>query len=131
MRSSLAPFRAQVVVGVLRGRQQEIGETIGDDAIDLFRHLAIEAAQACLEMRHRNQQLRRDNRRRHRRVHVAGHDNKVGFVLETHRLESQHHLRGLHSVRRRADVEVAVRRRQPEFLQERLSTSLRRSAGRC
>ena len=53
-------FGAQVLARIGRRRQQHVGQPIGHDPVDLLRHRAIVAAQAGLDVRHRDQQLRAD-----------------------------------------------------------------------
>ena len=112
------PFGQQVLVAVARRRQQQIREPIGDDPVDLLGHRAIEAAQAGLDVRDRDQQLRRHQRRRHRRVHVADDDDQVGPLGEADLLERDHHLRGLHRVAAGADAEIAIGRGRSSSLKK-------------
>ena len=60
------------------GREQQVRQVIGDDAIDLLRHPAIEAAQPGLDVRERDVELGRRQRRGQRRVGVAVDEHGVG-----------------------------------------------------
>jgi len=74
--------------------------------------------------RHRNQQLRRHQRRRHRRIHVADHDHEVGALFEAHLFEADHHVARLHGVAGRSDFKVAIGHRQRQFSDETLGHRL-------
>ena len=57
-------------------------DRVGHDAVDLLRHGPIEAAQPGFDVRDRDSELRRDERGRHRRVHVADDEHRRGPPLE-------------------------------------------------
>jgi len=107
-------FALQVGERAAFGRVQAIGELVGDDAIDLFGHLAVIAAQAGFDMRHRNAFLRCDQRAGHRRIDVAHHQHARRPMAVERRLEPPHHFGGLCGVAARADIEIDVRARQAE-----------------
>jgi hypothetical protein len=90
---------AQVLVGVGRGREQEVCDLIRQQAVDLFGHRAVAAAQPRLDVRDRDAELRADERGGERRVHVAVHHDPVGAVFEDYRLEAAHHVGRLRGVR--------------------------------
>ena len=72
------PSRREVVDGLVRVREQQVGELVGHDAVDLLGHRAIEAAQPGLDVRDTGCRAWRDERRGERRVDVAGHEHEVG-----------------------------------------------------
>ena len=74
------PFAAEVFVGVRRGGQQEIGDGVGDEAVDFLGHGAVEAAQAGFDVGHLDAQLGGDQRAGHGGVDVADDHDPVGLV---------------------------------------------------
>ena len=113
-------LRDQVPVRVRAGGEQQIGERVRDDPVDLLRHRAIARAQSRLDVRHpdRRRRLRRHDRARQRRVHVPHHDHPVGPVVRENLLERLHDARRLDGVGRRADTQMDVRRRDLQVLEE-------------
>ena len=87
MRSSGMPSRAQVAIGRGAGREAEVGELVGEDAVDLLGHGAVEAPHPGLDVRHRMPFFCRHERRGERGVHVAVDHDPVGGVALEHRLE--------------------------------------------
>ena len=75
---------------------------------------------AGFDVADRDQELRRGQGRRHRRVHVARDEDDVGLGLEQHRLEALHDRGRLLRVRSRADAERVVRLADAELLEEDL-----------
>jgi len=106
-------FCFQIDIRVGGRRQQDVGEAVGDDAVDLFRHRPIETAEPGFEVSDGDQQLRRHQRRGHGRVHIAGGNYEIRFFGEADFLESDHHLGRLHRVRRRSDIQITIRRGRP------------------
>ncbi len=98
--------------------EQVIAELVGDDPVDLLGHRAVEAPQAGLDVRDRDAELDRDERRGERGVDVARNDHEFGTLALHHRLDSLHHTRGLHGVARRPHAEHVVGRRDAELLEE-------------
>ena len=47
----------EVVDGVGRRHEQQVGDRVGDETVDLFGHLPVAAAQARLDVRHRQVEL--------------------------------------------------------------------------
>src|SRR5581483_10948529 len=101
-----------------RRSQQQIRQTIGDDAIDLFRHRPIAAPHPSFHVCDTEPELRGDQRRRERGVHVAVDDGPIRAVLKQDGLEALHDARGLDRVRRRADVEIDLGRSQTQISKE-------------
>ena len=115
-----AAFGEQVVARLGRVDEQELGELVGDDAVDLLGHRPVERAQARLDVSDRDEQLRGGERGGQRRVHVPGHEHDVRLRLEQHRLEPLHDRGGLLRVRSRADPERVVGVADAELLEEDL-----------
>ena len=65
--------------------QQERAQMIGQHAVDLFRHAAVERAQAGFEMGDRDVQLRRRQRAGEGRVGVARHQHQIRPLVEDQR----------------------------------------------
>ena len=101
----LDAFPAQVLDRIVRVGEQEVGELVRDDAVDLLRHRAVEAPQARLDVRVGDAELDEDERRRERRVDVARHEREVGWICGHDRLEPLHRAGRLLRVRARSDVE--------------------------
>ena len=113
-------FAPQVVGGRAFRRVQALGNLVGQHAIDLLRHLPVEAAQAGLDVDDGNALLHRDQAAGERRIDVADDDDAARPQLVHHGLESPHDFRRLHRVRSRSDFEVHVRRRQFEIREQPL-----------
>ncbi len=92
---ALAP---QVLVAVGRGGQQDLGESIGDHAVDLFGHGPVEAPQSGLDVGDGDAQLGADDAAGERRVDVADDDDQVGPLGLADLLELDHHARRLFGV---------------------------------
>ena len=76
-------------------REEDGAHVVGEAAVVLLRHRRVEAAEARLDVRDRNPELRRRERARERRVDVAGHDDERGLVLDEHRLDPDERTRRL------------------------------------
>ena len=108
----------EVVDRGLRGTEQERGEVVRDDPIDLLGHRAIEGPETGLDVSERAAHLRRDERARERRVRVPVHEDEIGLLPLEDVLETVHHLRGLAGVTAASNSEVVVRPRHVEDLEE-------------
>ena len=114
-------FAPQVFIGVARRREQEVGKRVGDEAVDLFGHLSVAAAQARFNVCDANRHLGGDQRCRHRRVDIAHDDHPVGPLIKKHLLEGHHDARRLLGVRGGADFEIDVGMGDAEVCKERLA----------
>jgi hypothetical protein len=110
----------QVVDGLGAVHEEAVGEMVGDDAVQLLGHRAVEAAQAGLDVGEGDLHLRRGQRRGHGRVDVAGDDREVRALLLQDGLEPLHHPRRLLRVAAGADLEHVVRLGHAELLEEYL-----------
>ena len=88
-------FGAQVLDRLLAVQEEQLGEAVGDDPVDLLGHRQVEAAQAGLDVGDRDPHLDRGQRRRQGRVDVAGDDHQVGRLLDQDRLQPLHRPRRL------------------------------------
>src|SRR5215469_11566541 len=64
-------FPGEVLIPVLGWSEEQIRNLIGQKAIDLFRHSAIERAQTSLYMSHRDKKLGANQGRSDRRINVT------------------------------------------------------------
>ncbi len=76
----------QVHASAFFGDEEEVGDGVGDDAVDLFRHGAVEAAQAGLDMHDVDAQFLGDQRRRGGGVHVADDEDGDGLLVDRARV---------------------------------------------
>jgi hypothetical protein len=104
---------------------------VGDDAVDLFGHRHVAAAQAGLDVRHRDAGLLGHDGAGQRGVHVAHHHHGVGPVGGHMLLKGFHDARRLRRMAAAAAVEVHVGRRDAQFLEEHVAHVAVVSAGRC
>lgn len=111
-------FAEEVFIAVGRRGEKQVGETIGDQAIDFLGHGAVEAAEAGFEMGDFDTQLGSHERAPHGGIDVADNDDPVWLFLEADGLERGHDVRGLNGVRTGADREIDVGRRDAEFGEE-------------
>ena len=109
---------AEVLVGIGRWRQQQVGNGVGGQAVYLLRHRAVKAAETRLDVGDADPQFGADQRARHGGVDVPHDDHPVGFLLQAGLLKPDHDIGRLARVRTRADPEVDVRRRDPQFLEK-------------
>ena len=91
-------FLMQIRQGVARRCEEQIGQMIGHDAVELFGHRAVTAPQARFHVTDGYAQLRRHQRGGHGRVHVAIDQHDIRCLLHAHRLETLHDRRGLFRV---------------------------------
>jgi hypothetical protein len=85
----------EVLGGAALRREQQVRELVGEQAVELFGHGAVAAAQAGLHVRHGDVQLGRAERGGEGGVDVADDDHEVGAFLEEHRLEALEDVRRL------------------------------------
>ena len=64
-------FGAQIVDSALFGDEEQIGNAIGDEPVDFFRHGAVPAAQARFDVGHGHMRFGSDKAASDRRIHVA------------------------------------------------------------
>ena len=91
---------------------------VGDDAIDLLGHRAIEGAQSRFDVAEGDPLFRGNERDGRRRVDVSSDEDDVGSVLPADLLERRHDPGGLAGVRVGADLEVDVGPRHAELIEE-------------
>ena len=106
------PSRTRLACGAALGGVQQVGDLIGEDAVDLLRHGAVVAAQSGLDVHHRHALLDRHQGAGQSGINVADHQHAGRLVRIEHRLEAAHDLGGLHGVGARAHLEIDIRLRQ-------------------
>ena len=100
--------------------QQEIGEAVGDDPVDLLRHRHVEGAQSGFDVCDRDAELARGDGCGEGGVDVAVDDDQLGTSGQHLGFEAHEERCGLLSVASRADTEVDVGPRQVELAEEHL-----------
>ena len=75
--SAGTPSQIRLVTALRSVANSRSDDRVGGDAVDLLGHLAVEAAQAGLDVRHRDAELDRGERGGERRVDVAHHQHQV------------------------------------------------------
>ena len=91
---------------------------VGQDAVDLLGHRAVERAHPGLHVRQRKVPPGGGERPGQRRVGVAVDEHELGRRVLEHRLERVHHARGLGGVRSARDAELAVGRGNAQLAHE-------------
>jgi len=101
-------FSEQVLPSALLRHEEEVGDGIREQAVDLLRHGAVEASQPGLHVSHRNPKLYGGDGGSRRGVHVAHHEHQIRTDRIQDRFESSHHFGGLNRMRAGADTETEV-----------------------
>ena len=115
-----AAFANEVLACLWRVDEQQIGYGVGQDAVDLLGHRAVERAQPRLDVADSNAQLGRHDRGGERRVDIAGNEHDVRPPLQQHGLEPLHDARCRRCMGASPDVEPDVGLANPEFVEEHL-----------
>ena len=107
MNSALGhPLPKQVLVRVRRRGEQKLGDLVGQNAVNLFRHRAVERPQARFHMGHWYQQFSTNHGRRHSRVHITINHHEVCGSSDEDRLERGHNGSRLRRVAARAHFQI-------------------------
>jgi hypothetical protein len=114
------PFVAQVPDRGQSRTEKEARDVIRQAAVDLFGHPVVEAAQAGLDVGHRDAELGGGQGARERGVRIAEDHDHVRAVLEHGRLERLEHAAGHPAMRAGADAQVAVGSGDAELVEEGL-----------
>jgi hypothetical protein len=102
------PLDREVGRGLGAVREEDVGQPVGEDAVDLLGHRPVERAQPGLDVRDRDAELGGREGDGERRVDVTAHAHQIGLLLEQHALERLERPRSLHAVRPGADTEEDV-----------------------
>ena len=116
-------FPSQVFDSGGFGHQQHVAERVGHDPVDLFWHGPVETAQTRFHMRHGYAEFGGGQRRCHRRVDVAHHNQPVvataaGRATFQNLLHLLEYASCLRPVLSRSDFQVNVRALHSQFLEE-------------
>ena len=125
------PFAAQVRKAARLGDQQQVRHGVGEQAVDLLRHRAVEAPQAGLHVDHLDPELHRGEGAGHGAVHVAEDHRGLRPGLEQVRFVPLQDPRGLGAVASRARPRGARPARGCRARRRTRRSSTRRSAGPC
>ena len=104
----------------VRRTEQKGAEVVGENTIDLLRHVALVRTETRLHVRHRYAQLRRRERPRQRAVGVPHHEHDIGPIAHDDALDPFEHPAGLSAVRSGTDAELVVGERQVELAEEHI-----------
>ena len=95
-------------------------EVVGEHAVELLRHRAVEGPHPCLDVRDRDPGLGGRERARERRVRVAVDEHERRPLVRHQRLERREHARRLRRVAAAAELEPVLGPRQPQLVEEHL-----------
>ncbi len=112
------PFLHEILVGCPLGGEEQIGDRVSENPVDLFRHASIKAPEPRLHVSQPEAELGRRECPCQRGVHVADHDDQVRLSFGQHGFEAQHDLGDLGRGARGFHLEVHVRVRQLEVGEE-------------
>ena len=112
------PFPQQVLDGGRLRGEAVVGQRVGHDAVDLFGHAAVEAAQPGLDVGQGQRHLVGDEAGGDRRRDVTHHHHEIRAGVGQHRGQAHHDLGGLGDDRAGVDPEVDVGPRDLELGEE-------------
>ena len=110
----------EIARGELGRAEEELGQPVDDDPVELLRHRAVERAQPRLDVGDRHADLCGGERSGEGRVRVAVDENPVRLLGEHRRLDPGQHARRLLGVRPGARLQAVPRRVEPELVEEDL-----------
>ena len=110
----------EIDIAIDRGREEQVRDLVGEQAVDLLGHGAVEGAQSGFDMRHGDQQLGANQGRGDGGVDVAVDKYQIGIFGQSRLLEAHHDLSRLPGVRAGADFEIDVGLGQGELLEKYL-----------
>lgn len=112
---------SEVVDRVLGGREEEVAGPVGDDAVDLFGHRPVAAAEPGFDVGDEGSRLGADEGAGHGSVDVAGDGDHVGTEAFDEGLEGDHDGGRLPGVGAASRLEVVVGFADPEFVEEHVA----------
>jgi len=101
-------------------REVQLGEVIGQPAIDFLRIVEEATAQAGLDVRHRNTQTHGCERGGQGRVHVTVDERDIGLLRRGDLLETLQHLGRLGARGSRRELDEMIRLGQLQLVEELL-----------
>src|SRR5215471_2186527 len=111
-------FAEQVLVAVFGRSEEEIRQTIGEQAVDLLGHRVVARTESGFDVAYRYSELRADEGGGQSGVHIAVDEDEMGLTLDHDRLECGHDSGCLLAVSSRADAEIHVRLGHFELAEE-------------
>ena len=111
-------FARKVPVSVFGGSEQQIGDLIGEHAIDLLRHAAVQRAQSGFHVSHGDAEFGAHQRGGDGRIHVAIDHDQRRLRLRYDGLEVADDGGGLLRMRARAGLQVEVGHGHRQLLEE-------------
>ncbi len=102
------------------GAEEQVGAVVGEHAVVLLRHGAVEAAQAGLHVRHAQPQLGCGQCAGQRGVRVAVHQHPIRLLGQQHLLQADQHVSRLPAVAARPDAQRVVGPGHAELLEEEI-----------
>lgn len=103
-----AAFLEEMFDGIFLGDEEVVGESVRQDAIDLFRHGTVEAAKASFDMGDAHAQLDGGKGDGNGGVDVAHDENQIGLVVKKGGFDTLEDFGGLGGVGAGADLEIDV-----------------------
>ena len=104
-----AAFFEEMPDGVFFGDEEIVGNGVGEDAINVLGHGAVEAAESCFDVGYGNAELCSGQGDGDGAVDVADHEDEIGLAFEKDRLDASENFGGLRGVGAGADFEIDVR----------------------
>lgn len=111
---------SEVLDGRVGRGEEYCREPVADDAVHLLGHRHVERAQAGLDVVHRHVEFAGGHGAGERRVGVAVEYHAVEMLRQQHILDAGDHLGGLLAVPPRPHVQVVIRVRDAELVEEHL-----------
>ena len=114
------PLPAEILDRGVAGAEEERGEGVDQDPVQLLGHRPVERAKPGLHVRHRDAQLGRRQGACQRRVGVPVDEDGVGSLRQDRLLDAGQHAARLLRMRSRADLEPVLGIAQFELVEEDL-----------
>ena len=113
-------FPHEVAVAGFRGREEDGGELVADDAVHLLRHGHVERAEAGFHMEDRDMDLGSSHRTGQGGIGIPVQENTVKPFRQQHLFDSLDHAGRLDPMAPGADAQVVIRLRNAQFVEEDL-----------
>ena len=111
-------FFAQVGHSGIGGAKQDVADPIRQDAVDLFGHLHIEAAQTRFYVRYRNVQFDRCQCPSQGGIGIAVHQYAIGPLLQQHLFDLDQHAPGHVAMAATMNIKLVVRARNGQLVEK-------------